>query len=75
MELQETDPCIEKAMVMCLEFPKKQKEILGAQTFGRKVKPLTPPRSKTLPCFEGLGSEIYFLLIQDRSRNLILFLK
>lgn len=65
MELQETDPFIEKAMVICLEFPKEQKEILRVQTCGSgEVKPLTPHSNKTLwSYFEGFASGIYFLLI------------
>lgn len=71
-ELQETDPRTEKAMVICLEFPKEEKKVLRAQTVGRgEVKPLTPHSSKTiLSGFEGLGCGIYFLLIEDRPRNL-----
>ena len=46
-ELQETDPHTEKAMVICLEFPKKEKKVLRAQTFGKgEVKPLFPCYNK-----------------------------
>lgn len=71
MELKETEPSMEKGMVIRLEFRKKQKMILRVQTFGsREVKSLTPCSSKTLlSCFEGLSLAFIFSSTKAQKLN------